>query len=137
MGFDDIIKRNEKALGRARVEVPPTLVEESAPRCCPKCRAEVKLLGVERVAAQSTALRSSRYQCMTCLHAFGVPNPITLALVVGLGVGFLVVAALMFAGVMTVKESQRIGLSAIILGFGVVFSTWGVRAARASSRSIP
>lgn len=132
MGFEDIIKRNEKALGRAHVAVTPTPAESAAVRHCPNCRADAKLLGVERVAAQSSAFRSSRYQCSTCMHAFDVPNPVTLGFLLLGGAGFLGVALAMFVNV---KESDRVLLAGILVGFGAILLTWGIRAARTVTRS--
>lgn len=133
MSFEDIIKRNEKALGRARMDVAPTVIEQAEKRRCPKCRAEAKLLGVERVAAQSSAFRSSRYQCMTCLHAFDVPNIVTLAFLLLGGAAFLVISGLIAAGVMATKD--RTALALVTAGFGVGLFLWGILAARVTARS--
>lgn len=140
MSFDDIIKRNRRALGQPETPsyVEPTANETAVVRCCPRCRAEVKMVGVERLAAQTGLLRSTRYNCLPCMRAFGVPNPATLAFLLLGGLVFLLFALFTFTNtVISVEASDRtpIGIGLLVLG-GITF-LWGLLGVRTASASMP
>ena len=140
VSLDDIVKRNRRALGRPDepAYVPPTTTETAAVRCCPRCRGEAKMLGVERLAAQSGLLRSSTYQCQSCYDQFSVPNPAALGFFLLGGLAFLLFAVFSFTGtVLHVKESDRTSLGIGLLVLGAITFVWGLRGARTAAASMP
>ena len=140
MSLDDIVKRNQRALGRPDKPsyVPPTANETAAVRCCPTCRGEAKLLGVERLAAQTSLMRSTKYQCQACYLQFDVPNPVALAFFVLAGLGFLACAVFSFTGtVINVVESDRTSLGIGLLVLGALTFGFGLRGLRTSMDSAP
>lgn len=140
MSLDDIVRRNRRALGRPDQPrfVAPTQAEVAAVRCCPHCRGEVKLLGVERLAAQTGLLRSTTYQCQSCFRQFDVPNPVALGFFLLGGLGFLLCAVFSFTGtVIEVVPSDRTSVGVALLVLGAITFLWGVRGARTAIASMP